>query len=79
MTRGTGLLAFYRGSLAQFVSPVAHTHKCKKRAVQRKHRKQVNPLHSSPRGHYGDVQRQVFLHATFVYYVCTKYSTSGNL
>lgn len=32
MTRGTGLLAFYRGSLAQFVSPVAHTHKCKKRA-----------------------------------------------
>ena len=32
LTRGTGLLAFYRGSLAQFVSPVARTHKCKKRA-----------------------------------------------
>ena len=32
LTRGTGPLAFYRGPLAQFVSPVAHTHKCKKRA-----------------------------------------------
>ena len=29
MTRGTGPLVFYRGTLAQFVSPVAHTHKCK--------------------------------------------------
>lgn len=29
LTRGTGPLAFYRGPLAQFMSPVAHTHKCK--------------------------------------------------
>ena len=29
VTRGTGPLAFYRGPLAQFMSPVAHTHKCK--------------------------------------------------
>ena len=29
MTRGTGPLVFYRGPLAQFVSPVAHTNKCK--------------------------------------------------
>lgn len=32
LTRGTGPLAFYRGPLAQFMSLVAHTHKCKKRA-----------------------------------------------
>ena len=29
---GTSPLAFYRGPLAQFVSPVAHTHKRKNRA-----------------------------------------------
>lgn len=32
MTRGTGPLVFYRGTLAQFVSPVAYTYKCKKHA-----------------------------------------------
>ena len=34
VTRGTGPLAFYRRPLSQFVSPVAHTHKCKNSAEE---------------------------------------------